>query len=128
MSTEIEKGLSDDLVLFGNDLFDTISSREITPIAKLDAYNKLLKLLKSTADHKKDFLYVSGLLQRSFFWGFIDGYIEGIREYEDINRTIEGLIDVSYDREFETSAREVIEENSKRRLLNLHGRQYTVNQ
>ena len=128
MNKEIEKGLSDDIEHFGNEFFGVISSRELTPVVKMDAFKKLLILLKGTASNKDDFLFISGLLHRSFFWGTIDGYIEGVREYEEINKINEELIEASNEKDFEIIAREVVEENKRRRILEIHGRQNKVYQ
>lgn len=125
---EIEKGLSDGIALFGNEFFGVISSRELAPVVKMDAFKKLLILLKGTAGKKDDFLFMSGLLQRAFFWGIADGYFDGVREYEEINKINEELIEASQDREFEVIAREVTEENARRRILEIHGRQNIVYQ
>ncbi len=88
----------------------------------------MLILLKGTAGKKDDYLFISGLLQRSFFWGIADGYFDGVREYEEINKINEGLIEASQDKEFEVIAREVTEENARRRILEIHGRQNKVYQ
>lgn len=128
MSIEKEDVLSVHIKFFGEDNFNVICSRELPPIEKQDAFNNLLKLLKSTANEKDDFLYISGLLQKSFYWGTIDGYIEGVREYDVINRVIGSLIDVSCDQDFEMKAREVMKENSRRRILNIHERQNIIRQ
>ncbi len=128
MNREIEKGLSDGIALFGNEFFGVISSRELTPVVKIDAFQKLLILLKGTASKKDDFLFISGLLQRSFFWGTIDGYIEGVREYEEMNKINEELIEASHEKEFKIIARQVTEENTRRRILEIHGRQNKIYQ
>lgn len=125
---EKEGCLSGHIKFFGDDNFSTISSRELSPIEKQNAFRNLLKLLGGTANSKDDFLFISRLLHRSFFWGTIDGYIEGVREYEEINKIVEGLISVSSCEEFETVAQEVIEENIWRRKLEIHGRQNIMTQ
>ncbi len=123
MNVETKNGISNDILLFGGDLFGAISSRDVAPLIKLDAHNKLLKLLGRTADRKWDFLFVNRLIQLSLCLGYSDGYVEGIREYEEINKTVQGLIESSDDRDFEIIAKDVLEENMRRRLLNIQGRQ-----